>query len=109
MSAESETVFAGLRSIVDTPDQHGFVVSGLQTIFLHHLSMFKMQNHRYQCVLRVQMPEYARIMYCADRQEYPNTTYIIGNIKTDLFTIPELQTGARGGRSWEENVCWRLL
>jgi hypothetical protein len=40
----------------DTPDLHGFVMSGLETLFLSHLPMFAMPNHQYQVVLRVTIP-----------------------------------------------------
>ncbi|PYP82943.1 MAG: hypothetical protein DMF61_24780 [Blastocatellia bacterium AA13] len=81
----------GSSSIADTPDQHGFVMCGLETLFLCHLPMFYMENHRYQLILQVSIPEYAMAHYAADRRKNPGTPYILGNVQTDLMTIPQMQ------------------
>ncbi|HEV7517627.1 MAG TPA: hypothetical protein VGR07_15110 [Thermoanaerobaculia bacterium] len=81
------------ESIVNKPDQHGFVVTGLETVFLDHLAMFYMADHRYQVILRVSLPAYAMNRYVADRQAHPNEVYILGNSQYDLMTLPQIQTG----------------
>jgi hypothetical protein len=85
-------------SIADTPDQHGFVMAGEQTLFLHHLTMFYMTNHRYQVILRVSIPEAAMQTYVTDRQQQPaGTPYILGNLQTDLMTLPDIANGTVTG------------
>lgn len=79
--------------IADTPDQHGFVMAGEQTLFLHHLAMFYMTNHMYQMILRVSIPASAMQTYVADRQQHPDTPYILGNLQTDLMTLPDIANG----------------
>jgi hypothetical protein len=84
------------RSVItDSPDQHGFVMCGLATIFLHHLPMFNVENHRYQCVARIRIPPHLHKKYIADRALHPTTPYILGNLSTDLFTLPDLKIGSR--------------
>ncbi|MGH2852814.1 MAG: hypothetical protein ACRDLF_01290 [Solirubrobacteraceae bacterium] len=78
--------------IANTPDQHGFVMAGLQTVFLDHLAMFAMQNHMYQAILEVSLPPYAMSAYVADRRANPGQVYILGNSQSDLFTMPQVQT-----------------
>jgi hypothetical protein len=80
-----------MDSIVDTPDQHGFVMAGEQTLFLVHLAMFYMENHRYQLILEASLPAYAMQEYVADRKQNPNEVYILGNVQTDLMTLPQIQ------------------
>ncbi|GLQ90615.1 hypothetical protein [Dyella flagellata] len=82
--------------LADTPDQHGFVMIGTETLFLHHLAMFNMENHRYQLLMQVSLPAYAKRAYVADKAaQPPGTTYILGNLQTDLMTIPQIANGQR--------------
>jgi hypothetical protein len=83
----------GSDSIVNSPDQHGFVMNGLETIFLDHLAMFSMQDHMYQAILEVSLPPYAMSAYLADRSANPGEVYILGNSQFDLITMPQIQTG----------------
>jgi hypothetical protein len=39
-----------------TPDFHGFIMQGTKTLFLVHLAMFNMANHRYQLVITGDLP-----------------------------------------------------
>jgi len=79
-------------SIVNQPDQHGFVMTGLQTLFIDHLAMFPMQDHMYQVILKVSLPAYAMSAYVADRKANPGQVYILGNSQYDLITVPQIQT-----------------
>lgn len=80
-------------SIINTPDQHGFVMAGFQALYLCHLPMFSMQNHMYQAIFKASIPEPAMQEYVSDRQQHSNEAYILGNVATDLMTIPQLVTG----------------
>lgn len=79
---------------LDTPDQHGFIMAGTQTLFLHHLAMFNMEDHRYQLLIQASIPAYAMQQYVADRAtQPPDTPYVLGNLQTDLMTIPQIADG----------------
>lgn len=78
---------------MNTPDQHGFIMAGTEVIYICHLPMFNMQNHMYQITLQVQLPEAAKQAYLKDKLENPDTFYVLGNLQTDLFTIPEVMLG----------------
>lgn len=82
-------------SPLNTPDQHGFLMLGTRSLFLEHLSMFSMENHRYHIVLKAAVAEYAMARYLAESSRDPARPYILGNVETDRFTMPEVQTGAR--------------
>jgi hypothetical protein len=78
---------------VNTPDQHGFVMMGRDTLFLDHLPMFHMENHRYQLILQASIPSEAMSAYLKASQENPDQPMILGNLSNDLFTLPQVLTG----------------
>ena len=78
------------NSNFDTPDQHGFVMMGAYTLFLDHLAMFAMANHRYHFIVRATLPSYAMSLYVADRAAHPGEVHILGNSQYDLLTLPEI-------------------
>lgn len=79
----------------DTPEQHGFVMMGADTLFLDHLAMFDMANHRYQFIVRAILPNYAMSQYVTERAAHPGEVYILGNSQYDLITLPEIHTAKR--------------
>jgi hypothetical protein len=82
-------------SIVNTPDQHAFVMAGVETLFLCHLTMLHMENHMYELVLQASLPLYAQMEYLKDLARNPTATYFLGNAEQDLMTIPEIHIGSR--------------
>jgi hypothetical protein len=81
--------------IEDTPDLHGFVMLGVDTLFLYHLPMFSMINHMYQMVVRVKLPCDVLQAYSHDRSRHNHIPYILGNVPADPFTIPQIGSGSR--------------
>ncbi len=79
--------------IQNTPDQHGFILNGTETLYVCHLPMFNMPNHMYQVTLEITIPADALAQYLADRQANPGNFYVLGNLQTDLFTIPDVMLG----------------
>jgi hypothetical protein len=77
-------------SIINTPDQHGFIMAGTTKLYICHLPMFNMQNHMYQVTLEVTIPKEAFDTYLADKEAHPEAVYVLGNLQTDLFTIPDV-------------------
>ena len=77
----------------NTPDQHGFVMMGRDTLFLDHLPMFSMENHRYQMILQASIPSEAMTAYLQASQANPDQPMILGNLSSDLFTLPQVVTG----------------
>jgi hypothetical protein len=82
-------------AIANEPDRHAFVMLGTENLFLCHLTMFHMENHCYQVVLQVTLPEPEMGNYKEQRSRYSGETLFLGNVKQDLWTIPEVQTGRR--------------
>lgn len=84
---------AETNPLLNEPDVHGFVMAGLDTLFVCHLPMFFMKNHRYQLILKISLPDYAMHRYRRERREYPDEVYIFNNVPEDLMTLPQLQNG----------------
>lgn len=77
------------------PSQHAFVMLGEQTLFLCHLTMFHMQEHMFQIVLRASLPEDAWTTYLKHRKDHPLETYFLGNNEGDQTTVFSIHTGER--------------
>jgi hypothetical protein len=78
---------------MNKPDQHGFVLMGNDSLYIDHLPMFFMQDHMYHVVLDVAIPDDAKSQYLQDQKNNPDSFYILGNLSTDLFTIPSIAIG----------------
>jgi hypothetical protein len=95
--AWSRSMRGGMDMGIDLmPDQHAFVMLGKKTLFLCHLTMFHMQEHMFQVVLRATLPDEAMKTFLADSAAHPDETYFLGNTNQDLMTVPSLKTGERG-------------
>jgi hypothetical protein len=47
----------------------------------------------YQITLEIMIPADARALYLDDRKAHPDQFYVLGNLQTDLFTIPDVMLG----------------
>jgi hypothetical protein len=81
--------------IYNMPHRHAFVMTGTKTLFLCHLTQLHTEMHMYQLVLRVRLPDYVMQIYRDDQLRHPDSTYFLGNVELDEFSLPDLQTGAR--------------
>jgi hypothetical protein len=80
-------------TIANMPHQHAFVMLGTKTLFLCHLTMYGWEEHMYQLVVQATLPDWAMTEYAAARK--PDDSYFLGNSPRDLFTLPEINSGAR--------------
>lgn len=81
------------NSIDNVPDQHGFVLMGSNHLYIDHLPMFFMQDHMYQMIVEIAIPKAAKQQYLEDQKQHPESFYILGNLQTDLFTLPSVAIG----------------
>jgi hypothetical protein len=71
-----------------TPDLHGFVMQGTQKLFLVHLPMFNMANHRYQLIITGDLPIDVMNKYKQARLDFPDQYFTLGNAnKKTLSTM----------------------
>ncbi|KAE8356184.1 pyridoxal phosphate-dependent transferase [Aspergillus coremiiformis] len=62
-----------------TTDIHGFLMQGNESLFLVHLPMFNMANHRRQLILKVRIPHDMMHAYRALRSLNPGRFYTLAN------------------------------
>jgi hypothetical protein len=77
------------------PDQrrHAFIMVGTETLFLVHMTMFHMEEHCYQIVLRVSLPPAAMKQFRNWRKEKPTQTYFLANLTESAMDVPQLACG----------------
>lgn len=79
----------------NAPCQHAFALLGRDTIFGVHMTQYHCDKHRYQVVLRIEMPKEATDEYLRQRANHPDATFIFCNGETpeEKFSIPALGAG----------------
>jgi hypothetical protein len=85
----------------DTPTGHGFFMLGTSSVYLYHSAQFTMENHSYQMIFTVGIPQPALATYAADVEKNAGGGWVwvfvngIGNTPPpdQLFTLPQIQTG----------------
>ena len=82
---EEEVKISLFRNTV-TPDLHGFVMQGTDRLYLVHLAMYNMENHRYQLIITGDLPEDVMKQYTNEREKNPQQVYILGTAKTERLS-----------------------
>jgi hypothetical protein len=84
---EEEVATSRYRNEV-TPDLHGFVMQGTKKLFLVHLPMFNMANHRYQLIITGDLPTNVMSKYQQARLDFPDQYFTLGN--ASKLTLDEM-------------------
>jgi hypothetical protein len=89
VSAFRDVAEAGIKRCVErnqlTPDIHGFVMQGLDQIYLVHIPMFNMANHRWQLIITADFPTDVYNYYKELRRENPGVVYTVANMEPDVL------------------------
>jgi len=77
------------------PCQHAFALMGNDTLFGVHLTQYHDDKHRYQVILRIELPDDARKEFLRMRAEHPEAGFFFCNGETpeERFSIPALGAG----------------
>lgn len=92
---EKKMLRSELQPGITKKDRHAFIMVGSNTLFLCHMTMFHMEGHCYQLILRAKLPEAAMRRFRAWRKQDPEQAYFLANLPGDLMTVPEIKAGAR--------------
>ncbi|CAG8554997.1 10320_t:CDS:2, partial [Scutellospora calospora] len=68
---------------------HLFVIQGTDEIYLVHLPIFQLETHRYQVIIKAQLPEKPMIKYKIIRKKYPSKLLLLRyqeNVTIDKIT-----------------------
>ncbi|KAK4668537.1 uncharacterized protein QC764_708110 [Podospora pseudoanserina] len=68
-----------------SPDVHGFVIQGVDEIYLTHIPMFNMANHRWQLVITGDLPPDVVEYYKKLRSENPGVVYTLANMEKETL------------------------
>ncbi|THU79817.1 PLP-dependent transferase, partial [Dendrothele bispora CBS 962.96] len=92
------TIIKALRGVIEeevktsvewntvSPDFHGFVMQGTDRLYLVHLPMFNMANHRYQLIITGELPPDAMATYVQARQQNPSQLYTLANVEKEVLS-----------------------
>ncbi|KAK4196720.1 putative L-tyrosine decarboxylase [Triangularia verruculosa] len=67
------------------PDTHGFVMQGLKEVYLVHIPMFNMANHRWQLIITADFPPNVLERYRQLRSENPGVVYTVANMQKEIL------------------------
>ena len=70
-----------------TPDFHGFVMQGTEKVFLVHLAMFNMANHRHQLIITGDLPADIMAKYKQARLDFPNNYFTLANESKETLEV----------------------
>ncbi|PHH66664.1 hypothetical protein CDD81_6501 [Ophiocordyceps australis] len=59
---------------------HGFIMQGLDHVYLVHICMFHMANHRWQLIVTADLPPQVLQEYRKLRAQNPDQLYTIANV-----------------------------
>lgn len=73
--------------------RHAFIMVGNETLFLVHMTMFHMEEHCYQIILRARLPPEAMKQFRSWRAAKPEQTYFLANLTESAMDVPQLASG----------------
>lgn len=73
--------------------RHAFIMVGTETLFLVHMTMFHMEEHCYQIVLRAKLPPTVMQKFREWRKKKPEQSYFLANLTESAMDVPQLASG----------------
>ena len=73
--------------------RHAFIMVGSETLFLVHMTMFHMEEHCYQLVLRARLPPEIMKQFRSWRAAKPEQAYFLANLTESALDVPQLASG----------------
>ncbi|CAG8599100.1 46_t:CDS:10, partial [Diversispora eburnea] len=70
------------------PHFYAFVIQGIDKLYLTHLPMFQMKNHRQQVIITADLPEDIKHQYLKARKTNPSHVYFLGN--QDMMKLDDI-------------------
>lgn len=83
--------------ISNMPHQHAMTLVGHETVFAIHMTQFYMEEHKYQLVFEVGLPDDVYRKLDRVRRQNPRDWFVLSNAEDDLFTIPDVGSGRKRG------------
>ncbi|MEY8099379.1 hypothetical protein AB9F29_18480 [Falsihalocynthiibacter sp. S25ZX9] len=83
--------------VTNHPHQHALILVGDKDVFGVHMTQYHHEEHKYQLVIKLELPPEAKSTYDEAREMYPLDTFVLCNDDADSaqFMIPEIPSGRR--------------
>ena len=82
------------KFVTNMRHQHALVLVGRDTIFGVHMTQYHHEEHKYQMIVELELPEEVRKIYHDLRQTWPEMAFVLCNAESDLFMVPEIGGGS---------------
>jgi len=90
--------------VENEPHQHAFVIVGKEQLFGVHMTQYHCELHKYQIILKLELPAKVYDEYVLLREQFPNDTFVLCNAKGPAhgnppskvyrsYSIPDLASG----------------
>ena len=88
--------------ISNMPHQHAFILAGEKQLFGVHMTQYHCELHKYQIIIKLELPEHIYKEYLQMRKQNPQDTFVLCNAKdhedtqtetSREFSIPQLGAG----------------
>ena len=82
-------------AVKNMPHQHAFTLVGRETVFGVHMTQYHTEEHKYQLILKFELPSEALIEFQTLRKTFPSDFFVLCNDHCDQMTVPDLAAGER--------------
>jgi hypothetical protein len=89
-------------AVSNMPHQHALTLVGRETIFGVHMTQYHCEEHKYQLILKLELPTDALLAYQDQRKAFPLDYFVLCNDESDKMMIPDLASGER--TSFKANI-----
>ena len=83
------------KYVTNMPHQHALILVGSETIYGVHMTQYHHEEHKYQMILELELPEPARKEYLRMRKTWPEMPLVLCNDVNDPLMVPDLGGGTR--------------
>lgn len=79
------------------PHQHALMLIGNADVFAVHMTQYHHEEHKYQLVIKLNLPPEIKTALDEIRKMYPLDTFVLCNddVESELFMIPDIPSGRR--------------
>ena len=83
------------KYVTNMPHQHALILVGHETIYGVHMTQYHHEEHKYQMILELDLPDDVTARYREMRETWPDLPIVLCNDINDPLMVPELGGGTR--------------
>ncbi|MEP1200258.1 hypothetical protein [Tateyamaria sp.] len=89
------------KYVTNMPHQHALILVGCETVYGVHMTQYHHEEHKYQMILELDLPDHVKTRYQEIRKTWPEMPIILCNDINDPLMVPDLGGGTR--RNFDAN------